>query len=157
MAKKSKFILLSVIFLCIIAGALFFFFQYQGRSESTVKLDSSAKSWTPDDTSDGNDMQIKVPGYDNITFNADDTQQQIALYNPGENQCYFKFSLSVDQDTEPIYESDLVEPGKAINKITLTRSLPADDYQLNIHIAAYTLQTQESLNSAVSSAKLHVQ
>lgn len=121
-----------------------------------MQIDPSSEDWEPDRMPE-NAGQIQIPGYETIAFCADETAQEITLYNPKENSCLFRFTLSIEGEEEtPIYESDLVEPGSAIQRITLNRPLSEGDYRLNIHIDTYDITTDQPLNSAVSSAELSV-
>lgn len=155
MKKENKNIFIIITFGII--SILLFCFICIGhfRTESPV-LDQNAKSWEAKETSDNSD-QIKIPGYDEIIFKANETTQQITLYNPEGNPCYFTFSLYIDQDETAVYQSDMVEPGKAIESVVLSHALSEGDYQLNIHIDTYDLDTQTPLNAAISSARLSVQ
>ena len=59
----------------------------------------------------------------------------LTLYNPEENDCLFAFFLYLDEETEPLYTSDYVEPGMAIREVELDRGLSAGNYTLYIRIA----------------------
>ncbi len=156
MSKKRNYLF---IVMAIILAGLLILLLYRTISgnltDSRMKPDPASEAWEPDDTSDST-SQIKIPGYETIVFHADETQQEITLYNPAENSCFFCFTLFIGEEETPIYESALVEPGNAIRKITLNRPLSAGDYQLNIHIDTYDITTNQPLNSAISSAELSV-
>ncbi len=50
------------------------------------------------------------------------------FYNPEQNTCYFKMSLLLPDGTQ-LWESGLVEPGKAVYEITLNQTLTAGKYE----------------------------
>lgn len=157
MTKKQKNIFIGIIIILAAVIILLVYILYSGglRSES-ASIDQNATDWSLDaeQTESG---QIQIPGYDEIVFKAGETSQQLTLYNPEGNPCYFKFTLYIDDEEEPVYETDMVEPGQAVSDITLSHSLESGDYRLNIHISTYDLETLTALNSAVSSADLKVQ
>ena len=68
----------------------------------------------------------------------------------------FQFSLFIDEETSPIYASNAVEPGKAVQKITLNRALEKGEYTLKIQIDPYDAQSDAKHNNAVVTAKLQV-
>ena len=72
----------------------------------------------------------------------------MTLYNPEENDCYFVFSLYLDEETEPLYTSDYVQPGMAIQEVTLSRGLEAGEYALYIKMETYDPETQTAGNGA---------
>ena len=47
--------------------------------------------------------------------------------NPEGNPCYFTFTLVLKDTDETIYQSKMVEPGKAITQITLSKELSAGE------------------------------
>ena len=57
----------------------------------------------------------------------------------------------------PIYESDLIEPGKAITEFQVSEPLEAGEYEIHLNISAYTMDENLSpLNGADVKAVLHV-
>ena len=69
---------------------------------------------------------------------------------------YFAFELILDSTGEQLYESGLVEPGKAVSKITLTRALDEGEYRITIRVKPYDMQSMAALNGANVQAKLYV-
>lgn len=70
---------------------------------------------------------IIVPGYISLTFQADETVQNMALMNPPENTCWFRMSLVLNDGT-PLWTSDLVAPGDISNQIIFSQSIPKGEY-----------------------------
>lgn len=82
---------------------------------------------------------IAIPGFGQLTFKAGETEQAVALSNPEENFCYFKISLILEDGTT-IWVSDLVEPGKQSEPITLTQPLKAGTYEnVTVHYDCYSM------------------
>ena len=100
---------------------------------------------------------IKIPGYGEITVPAGETTWKITLANPEENTCYFKYTVTIDDSENPIYESDLIEPGKAVREFDVTEPLEAGDYEIHLNISTYAMDEELTpLNGAVVKAVLHV-
>lgn len=79
-----------------------------------------------------NEEQIQIPGYDLIRFRAGVLEQKVNMHNPEDNNCYFKLSLYLPDDTL-IWQSELLEPGKAFYDIRLNQKLEAGEYN-NAHL-----------------------
>lgn len=91
---------------------------------------------------------ISIPGYDTFTFDAGKKTQQITLYNPEENTCYFKLSLILEDGTT-IWTSDLLEPGMAFTSIELDKALDKGTYSnVTVKYDCYSLKDQTQLNGA---------
>ena len=80
----------------------------------------------------------------------------LTLYNPEKNTCLFRFELYLEDQEEMIASTGLIEPGKAVQEITLAHALPAGNYTLNIKVDTYTADTQMPLNNALVQAELCV-
>ena len=90
---------------------------------------------------------ITLPGWVTLTIAADTTniKKGIDFYNPDANEGYYylTFELLVDIEGDgnyvSIYQSGLVEAGKHIQKITLSRSLSAGTYNARVFIQPYKI------------------
>ena len=57
----------------------------------------------------------------------------------------------------PIYESDLIEPGKAVREFEVSEPLDPGDYEIHLNISTYSMDdTMTPMNGAVVKADLHV-
>lgn len=120
-------------------------------------LDEDAQPYDPSaDLVADNVNGIAIPGYGDIYFPADETTVQLTLYNPEKNNCLFRFELYIDDNTEPIASTDLIEAGKAVESITLSHPLQAGEYTLGIKVLPYTVENYTALNNALVRAKLYV-
>ena len=121
-------------------------------------LEEGAEDWDGEmkDMSEGQ-TGIKIPGYGEITVPTGETTWKITLANPEENTCYFKYTVTIDDSETPIYESDLIEPGKAVREFEVTEPLEAGDYEIHLNISTYAMDEELTpLNGAVVKAVLHV-
>ena len=88
---------------------------------------------------------VAIPGWGSITLPPDTTEITVDFFNPEQNAelYYLTFELRLLDDSEQGYEvlytSGLVEPGKHIQKITLSRGLSAGTYDAVIHVQPYRM------------------
>ena len=121
--KKNGKILLLAVLLILIAGAGITTAYRIGRQTSTessngIVVEENVSDWNQDlaNLSQNQDSGIKIPGYGELSVGAGDTDWKITLANPKDNNCYFKYSITINDDETPIYESDYIEPGKAVTE-----------------------------------------
>ncbi|OUN34337.1 hypothetical protein [Lachnoclostridium sp. An76] len=159
--KKRQWIILAAV-LVILAAAAGLFLTFGTRRENPdgkgIVLEEGAEDWDGEmkDMSEGQ-TGIKIPGYGEITVPAGETTWKITLANPEENTCYFKYTVTIDDSENPIYESDLIEPGKAVREFDVTEPLEAGDYEIHLNISTYAMDEELTpLNGAVVKAVLHV-
>lgn len=159
--KKRQWIILAAV-LVILAAAAGLFLTFGTRRENPdgkgIVLEEGAEDWDGKmkDMSEGQ-TGIKIPGYGEITVPTGETTWKITLANPEENTCYFKYTVTIDDSETPIYESDLIEPGKAVREFEVTEPLEAGDYEIHLNISTYAMDEELTpLNGAVVKAVLHV-
>ena len=159
--KKRQWIILAAV-LVILAAAAGLFLTFGTRRENPdgkgIVLEEGAEDWDGEmkDMSEGQ-TGIKIPGYGEITVPTGETTWKITLANPEENICYFKYTVTIDDSETPIYESDLIEPGKAVREFEVTEPLEAGDYEIHLNISTYAMDEELTpLNGAVVKAVLHV-
>lgn len=163
MKQGTKRIIIGAVIAAVViltAGIGWIAFQAQ-REQNTdagmsYQLDEDAAEWDASGVAQDSGSGIKVPGYGTIYFTAGSKEQSVTLYNPEENDCYFVFSLSID-DGDTLYQSGYVEPGKAISEIALAEAPEAGEHTLHIGIATYDSETEQALNNAVVKCDLIVQ
>ena len=98
---------------------------------------------------------VAIPGWGLMTIPAN-TQvlDMVDFYNPEENAGWyyltFKFCLlnANGEISEVLWESQAVPPGKHIQKITMSRGLPAGTYDAVIHVQPYRMSDETPTNSA---------
>ena len=159
--KKRQWIILAAV-LVILAAAVGLFLAFGISRDNPdgkgIVLDEGAEDWDGEmkDMSEGQ-TGIKIPGYGEITVPAGETTWKITLANPEENTCYFRYTVTIDDSETPIYESDLIEPGKAVREFEVTEPLEAGDYEIHLNISTYAMDEELTpLNGAVVKAVLHV-
>ena len=135
MNKTAKTILIILAVIVLVGGGVFVGINWNNwfgaDTPAIADVDSNAEDYTGDrDTYTGqkNTDTIDIPGFDAMTFKADETEQSVNLYNPEQNSCYIKMSIYLEDGTK-LWESALVEPGKAIYTLTLEQALSAGTYE----------------------------
>ena len=140
LSKKTLAVSCAVIFL-LVAGGVTLGLNWQNwfGGPDTVKqpdLEEDAVDWQGEQTSgqpesESGQKGIAIPGYKSIALKADQKEQNVSLYNPEVNDCYFVMSLALPDGTE-IWKSKMVAPGKGLYEITLSQTVPAGTYENSI-------------------------
>lgn len=130
--------------------------QHNDSAAQGIVLDEDAETWdgNMDDMSDGKDG-IKIPGYGELTVPQKDNTWSITLANPKGNHCYFKYTITVNDKT--LYQSDLIEPGKAVKQFKVSKLLDPGDYEIHLNISTYSMDDDLTpMNGANVKSILHV-
>ena len=90
---------------------------------------------------------IAIPGYKSISIEAGATDVKVNLQNPEGNPCYFVISLLLDDGTA-LYQSKMIEPGKGLYEIELSKALAAGEYPATVKYETYSLDSLNPLNGA---------
>lgn len=118
-----------------------------GISQAAEKQSESAEEKLPDNGA-GKPDGIRVMGYPRITIQADTEEVTMNLKNPEGNPCYFTFEIVLTDEEETLFTSKLVEPGKAITNVTLSRALEKGEYPAMIRIKTTSLEDGRAMNGA---------
>ena len=159
--KKKQILIAAAIVLLLCVGVSVFVLLLKNHSAAPVQdgftLDANAHDYTPSVELPSSEKEgIAIPGYSTVYFPEGETTVPLTLYNPEKNACLFRFELYLEDQEEMIASTGLIEPGKAVQEITLARALPAGNYTLNIKVDTYTADTQMPLNNALVKAALCV-
>lgn len=89
---------------------------------------------------------VTVPGITYIHVSTENNRMTSAFYNPEENSglYYLKFELRADIDgkREVLYTSGLIEPGKCVYDIKLSRKLEKGVYNAVVHVQPYRINKE---------------
>ena len=97
---------------------------------------------------------VAIPGWGRITMPSGTTEiTSVDFYNPKENEglYYLTYALllpTAGGESEVLYQSDAIPPGKHIQKITMSRGLPAGTYEAVVHVQPYRMSDETPTNSA---------
>lgn len=128
---------------------------YLTRNNKQETQESSDSAFVPDLDPDASTQEakesdppegIRIPGYPSITIPADTKDVTVNLMNPEGNPCYFTFTLVLKDTDETIYQSKMVEPGKAITQITLSKELSAGEYPAILKISTAAMDDGRAID-----------
>lgn len=147
--KKLKFLMIVVILLAIILCFSLSLCHNADNNNERLDNDENAVQWNGKQTlPTGNGeiaKAIEIPGFNELTFVANQTIQQVNFYNPENNDCYFQMNLYVAN--ELVWKSENVQPGYGYYEIELSRKLKQGEYPAYLNIKCYNPNGEE-LNSA---------
>lgn len=160
MAKKKVLGLVTALILVIIALCCALLFRGNGQTTSDsnggVTLDTNAVDFQTGGAAASDPLSIRFPGYNDITLQQEKTVIPIVLTNPEGNPCLFQFTVTMDGSEQVLLSSNWVEPGKALEGVTLPAPLDKGDHTLSIKIATRSLENQEPLNGSSVQVVIHV-
>lgn len=135
-ARKLKLVIIGMAVCLLAAVAVILVLVLKKPQTPTAPSEQAGVSFAEDYTGNRptykggkieNTDTIACPGYKALGMKADTVPQQVNFYNPEENNCYFKISLKLEDGTL-LWESELLEPGKAFYDIDLLKTLPEGEY-----------------------------
>lgn len=116
-------------------------------------IDPNAEKGTSHENESAEEQGVAISGRESMTIPADKKEIEVDFYNPEENAelYYLTFELRLynnsEQDYEVLYTSGLVEPGKHINRITLSHGLEEGVYEAVIHVQPYRMNEERTLTN----------
>lgn len=127
-----------------------------GGSGGGLSLDPNAQTITNSYYfGGGSGDSIGIPGYERLVLKADQKKQDVLLFNPENNRCFFVIELLTAEGTS-LFKSGLIEPGKALYTIELSKTLKAGSYDGILRYSCYAEGTLDELNGAEVNIKLEV-
>lgn len=103
----------------------------------------------------GSGDSIGIPGYERLVLKADQKKQDVLLFNPENNTCFFVIEI-LTADGTSLFKSGLIEPGKALYSVELSQALKAGSYDGILCYYCYAEGTLAELNGAEVNIKLEV-
>ena len=167
--NKKTLIVTGIISLCVVCAAVLFGILGVNRHNETndpsladsasLIFDSNANEYSGDDPKDKSPgaAGIKIPGYSAFAMSSDSTDMNVLLLNPEGNPCHFVFEMVLTGTGETIYKSQMVEPSKCIEGISLVKPLHKGTYDLALKIHTYNIETLVPMNGADISVALYVE
>lgn len=141
----------------LVGFTIFFLF---GRSDGKILLpvDENAEDWNGDQRLPNGEKQdtdtIKIPGFDSLTFTANQKNQKVNFKNPEENLCLFRMTLFIN-DQQFWQSAGGVEPGKGYYDIDLDDVLQPGNYDGSLLVECFR-EDGTALNSAKVKFKVKV-
>lgn len=118
-------------------------------------VDPHAENTLPQETADSLEEGVVIVGRESMTISAGTKEADVDFYNPRENkqQYYLTFELRLCNDSgagyETLYTSGLVEPGRHIYHITLSRELEKGEYEAVVHVQPYRMNAERTMTNNV--------
>lgn len=133
MIKRKQSIIVVVVMLSLLTIIGVIGIVMTGEKKTPLPLEENAVDWPEDSGQNAASAQgdIAVPGTDKMIFKADQKKQEVNLYNPGKNDCYFKISILLEDETL-LFQSGLISPGKGLYEIETKEALSEGEYQNSI-------------------------
>lgn len=164
--KQVKMLCVGLLCVLLVGGGIFVganwnrWFAKAKISPASQPVDQNARDWTGKKdsyTGKKNTNTIDIPGFGVMNLKANTTKQSVNLYNPKQNTCYFKLTLLLADGTK-LWQSKLLEPGKAIYEIDMKQALKVGVYRHAIlKYECFALdEKQTPLNGSEIKVDLHV-
>lgn len=164
--ERTVLVCLLVVFLLLLILLLLRGIRYAGKrtgwetfggpgSGVELVIDPSAENAPTKGDAPSLEEGVVVTGRESLTLSAGTKEADVDFYNPLENgQRYyltFELRLCVDggQEYEVLYTSGLVEPGRHIYHITLSRELEKGEYEAVIHVQPYRMDEERTMTNNV--------
>ena len=156
---KAKWIILLIVVAVIAVCATLLITQpWAGGEEKPsgggLIIDSGAGDYVAPTVDSKIESNVAIPGWRSITIPSGTTQvTSVDFYNPEKNADLYYLTVALllptaDGESEVLYQSDAIPPGKHIQSITLSRPLDAGTYSAVIHVQPYRMSDETPTNNA---------
>ena len=167
--RRKWFVLLLLLILLLFTILICILFSQRGKhgannvdstdSDGNVSggvelvIDPNAENNPPYENDNTAEQGVAISGRGAITIPANKKEVAVDFYNPTENEglYYLAFELRLSdedgQGYEVLYTSGLVEPGKHINWIELSRGLKKGVYEAVVHVQPYRMNEEKTLTN----------
>lgn len=122
--------ILTVLLTCI---ALLAFRLFTGSDERRMTEDA-AVGYRQDGLENTDPEKILLPVPGNMSLREGGRYVNTILPNPSGNDCFFEYTITLDNSREVIYQSGLIRPGKALIGFYLNRELEEGEYAATVRI-----------------------
>ncbi|HJJ32747.1 MAG TPA: hypothetical protein O0Y10_04690 [Methanocorpusculum sp.] len=146
MVKKALLIIIVVLAVVVCAAGVFNALNTLDNGDTPAGGGQQTKKPTFDENAGAFQQQvveaergIAIPGWESISIPANQTEVIVDFRNPEANEGYYYMTFELRlADGESLYQSGLVRAGDHIQRITLSRGLPAGTYDAVIHVQPYS-------------------
>lgn len=155
--KNRKIWMIGTVLVIVLAAGItagYFLLWNRDTASNGLKVQKNTIEWNQDMQSADKNADIQIPYYGDVYMEGGSDKIDMTLVNPKENDCYFVYTFILSDTGEEIYQSDLIEPGRALTEADLEDEVPAGTYKMDIRIDTYTMDDQKTLNNAVVSTNL---
>ena len=124
-------------------GGLVLGWLWYGREDEVPGLDETAVAYRMEGLVNTDPDNTMIPMISDITVSASEGHADNVLINPEGNGCYFIYSITRNDTGEVLYESGLVEPGKAIVGFDLGEIPEPSEYEVTVAIETRDVNNYE--------------
>lgn len=122
--KKYKTRYFIVIIAVILILASLFLFGRDNKKESNGVLWNGKQSIEKE----YEQSSISIPGFDEISFKSNSTNQKVNIYNPDINNCIMNFSIIMPDNTI-LWAEGNIQPGYGLYDIQINKELEKGTYE----------------------------
>jgi len=149
--KILEIFIVSIITAAVVLTAVAVGFRLSSGSSADKPAPNAVQTFADSDKSTnsaGSSSMISIPGYDRIIMKAGQKVQEVELGNPKQNKCYMVITIMLPDKTQ-LYRSGMLEPGKVLTSIEISRKLEAGIYKGAIlRYSCYDMEEMQELNGA---------
>ncbi len=129
--KKNLIIPFFIIMVSLIVGGIFLNNEFNDDGF----FDKNAIAYQmPNNQINTNPNQIMIPVIPDVVVKKGTTNASSQLFNPKGNNCYFKYSIVLEQSSEVIYQSKWIKPGDGIMKFDISSVIIDDESPITIKV-----------------------
>lgn len=128
---KNSFIVMAIVALftvVVVLGGVIIGAMLLNKNTEPVASSGGASAASEDDVMIRTPDTIAIPGYAQLVMKAGELLQDVQLYNPEGNPCYFIISIVLPDGTE-VFKSSPIKAGQKTDVIKLSQPLKAGTYE----------------------------
>lgn len=122
MKTEDKMDCLGILLIVFMIGGLILFSQAKYNTSNGVLWQEETRVKTEHDIS-----YISIPGFSEIHFVTNKTDQDFSFYNPASNHCIMDLELQLP-DGETLFTESNIQPGYGIKEVQLNKELQNGNY-----------------------------
>ena len=144
--KKFK-VIFGLIIVVILVLIMFFTKNNNNFEDNIDEVNDNVETIVKQENTTKN---VAIVGTKNLIINANTKDVEVNFVNPIENEGLyyqtFELRLLNDEETgyEVLYKSDMVEPGREINEITLAREIEKGEYDAILYVQPYRMDEEKT-------------
>lgn len=136
--NQKKITVVTILLLLLIAIGSWFYIK-QTSDMPLIDFDKSAKTYKskikkPEEWSED---KIAFPAFKEVTVVQGSKKFYMALENPSFNEAYLQFTLTLNGEGTPFYETGLVKPGEAVTEVPMPANLGIGNHIVKLSMKAY--------------------
>lgn len=148
MKKKIAILITAIVFIIVIIYICFVDYKDVSKSDGVILNNYEMEAIETTD-------YVSIPGFNSLTFEANELKQNVNFYNPENNDYAMVMSL-VLQD-KVIWQSNYILPGYGFYEIELNNCLDIGKYSAQYIIQCFNIETNQEMNGCTINFTLYVE